>query len=170
MERKTFQALIGGDEYDITVEDEKLTLDGEATDYVFTPIDEQYFALQLNGRSTGVVVEPLSDGRLRLTFRGRRIVVRVKDEKDLLLERFGLEEAAGAAEREIRAPMPGLVLKVLVEEGQEVEAGAGLLVLEAMKMENELKAPAAGVIKSVHAQTGEPVDKEALLVELEAQA
>lgn len=168
MERKTFQAHIGDREYEMVLEDGQLTIDGETTNYAFTPIDEQYFALQLNGHSTGVVVEPLPGGRLRLTLHGRRVGVRVKDEKDLLLERFGLEEAAAVAEHEVHAPMPGLVLKVLVEEGQEVEAGTGLLVLEAMKMENELKAPAAGVVKAVHAQAGEPVDKDALLVELEA--
>jgi pyruvate carboxylase subunit B len=64
--------------------------------------------------------------------------------------------------------MPGLVLDILVEEGDEVEAEQGLLVLEAMKMENELKAPSGGVVSAIHVADGDAVDKEALLIEVEA--
>jgi pyruvate carboxylase subunit B len=92
----------------------------------------------------------------------------VQDEHDLLLEEYGLDEAGGAAEREIRAPMPGLVLSVMVEDGQAVSEGDGLVVLEAMKMENELRAPADGVVKTVHVAPQDAVDKDALLIEMEA--
>ena len=64
----------------------------------------------------------------------------------------GAERARGPVM--LRAPMPGLVVRILVEPGQEVAAGAGLVVLEAMKMENELKAPAAGTVGAVRAQAG----------------
>jgi pyruvate carboxylase subunit B len=63
--------------------------------------------------------------------------------------------------------MPGLVVRILVEAGREVAAGAGLVVLEAMKMENELKAPAAGTVAAVRAQPGEAVEKGQVLVEFE---
>ena len=89
----------------------------------------------------------------------------IKDETALLLERFGFDDSAGAAEREIRAPMPGLVLRVLVEAGQTVEEGEGLVVLEAMKMENELRAPAAGTVEAVHVASGAAVGKNDLLIE-----
>ena len=94
--------------------------------------------------------------------------VTVKDEKALLLERFGLQEAAGPAERAVHAPMPGLVLSVMVEPGQSVRTGDGLLVLEAMKMENELRAPTDGVVKALHITPGDTVSKNALLLEFEA--
>jgi biotin carboxyl carrier protein len=61
--------------------------------------------------------------------------------------------------------MPGLVVRILVEAGQEVEVGAGLVVLEAMKMENELRATAAGTVGAVRAQPGEAVEKGQVLVE-----
>jgi pyruvate carboxylase subunit B len=64
--------------------------------------------------------------------------------------------------------MPGLVVRVQVEPGQAVGAGAGLVVLEAMKMENELRSAAAGVVRSVRVKPGEPVEKGQVLVELEA--
>ena len=62
--------------------------------------------------------------------------------------------------------MPGLVVRVLVEAGQEVAAGTGVVVLEAMKMENELKATAAGVVGAIKVGAGEPVEKGQVLVEL----
>jgi pyruvate carboxylase subunit B len=63
--------------------------------------------------------------------------------------------------------MPGLVVRVSVKPGDRVEAGQGLVVMEAMKMENELRSSAAGTVRAVHAQPGSAVDKGALLVELE---
>ena len=66
----------------------------------------------------------------------------------------------------VKAPMPGLVVKMLVEPGAAVAAGQGLVVLEAMKMENEIKASAAGVIESVAVKPGQAVEKGAALVVL----
>ncbi|MBU6366822.1 MAG: acetyl-CoA carboxylase biotin carboxyl carrier protein subunit [Gemmatimonadetes bacterium] len=65
--------------------------------------------------------------------------------------------------------MPGLVVRVLAAPGDQVAAGAPLLVMEAMKMENELRAPAAGVVRAVHAAPGQAVEKGAVLVELAAE-
>jgi len=69
----------------------------------------------------------------------------------------------------VRAPMPGLVLRVEVEEGQAVVAGTGLVVLEAMKMENEIRSPSAGIVRRILVSQGQAVDKGAALVELERQ-
>jgi biotin carboxyl carrier protein len=64
--------------------------------------------------------------------------------------------------------MPGLVLRIQVIEGQQVETGAGLVVVEAMKMENELRSPRAGVVRTIHVGIGQVVEKGALLVTVEA--
>jgi pyruvate carboxylase subunit B len=64
--------------------------------------------------------------------------------------------------------MPGLVVRVEVQEGQRVEAGAGLVVVEAMKMENELRAPRPGVVSRIHVKPGQTVDKGVALVTLES--
>lgn len=67
----------------------------------------------------------------------------------------------------IVAIMPGQVTRVLVEEGQEVEAGEGVCVLEAMKMENELTADRGGVVKALHVRPGDDVEKDQVLIEIE---
>ncbi|HMB90120.1 MAG TPA: acetyl-CoA carboxylase biotin carboxyl carrier protein subunit, partial [Rhodothermales bacterium] len=110
----------------------------------------------------------LAQDRVRVTLRGRQIEVQIKDQRALLLERFGLDDAGAAAQREAHAPMPGLVLRVLVEPGQQVEAGDGLVVLEAMKMENELRAQAPGTIAAIHVNPGDAVSKNALLLEIDS--
>ena len=74
---------------------------------------------------------------------------------------------AGRGSGVVKAVMPGLVIKVNVQEGQAVEAGTPLLVLEAMKMENEVKSPGAGVVKKINVKPGEIVETGAVLVELE---
>jgi biotin carboxyl carrier protein len=63
--------------------------------------------------------------------------------------------------------MPGLIVKVEVEIGQDVKKGDGLIIIEAMKMENELKAAYSGKIKAINVQTGQPVEKNQILIEFE---
>ena len=80
-------------------------------------------------------------------------------------------DAGGAlGPRELRAPMPGLVVRVLVEPGQRVSPGDGLIVVEAMKMENELRADAAATVETVSAQSGDAVDRDDLLITFEADS
>jgi len=161
----TFEAQIGDRRFNFTYQDEVLHLNGNAVSYSFIPLGTQTYSLILDGKSQTLVVEVLSDGLLRVTDQqGRRTDVRVKDEATLLLEQFGLNPADNQAEKEIRAPMPGLVLDVLVTPTQHVEAGAGLVVLEAMKMENELRAPAAATVHAVHVQPGDAVGKNDILI------
>ena len=73
----------------------------------------------------------------------------------------------GSAAREVKAAMPGKVVRVLAQAGEEVEAGQGLLILEAMKMQNELKSPRAGVVAAVRVQEGNTVTSGQVLVTLE---
>ena len=165
---QTFRAHVGERTFDLTLDGDQLLLDGNPVDYSFTPVAEGYYALTLEGQSTSVLVEPSDGGRFRVTLEGRRTDVRVQDAKALLLERFGLDDAGSGADREVRAPMPGLVLRVNVEPGQAVQQGDSLLVLEAMKMENELRAPIDATVAAVHVGSGDAVGKNAVLVEFAA--
>ncbi len=121
----------------------------------------------LDGRSYEVVAVPGAErGTWRLSLRGERLDVDVVDERQHairnLLGRSGPAPAGGT----IKAPMPGLVVRVLVEEGQRVPAGAGVVVVEAMKMENQLTAPIGGVVKKVLVVPGAAVEKGQVLAEI----
>jgi acetyl/propionyl-CoA carboxylase alpha subunit len=123
--------------------------------------------LLLDGRSEGIALESGGAGRWALVRRGERVELEVLDERTRHIR--GLTATGDRARRPaaLKAPMPGLVVRVQVEAGQTVPAGAGIVVLEAMKMENELRAPSLVVIKSVQARLGEAVEKGQVLVEFE---
>ena len=165
MDTPSYRAVVGDRTFDLSFEDDQVLVNGEAKPYSFEVLRDGHASLIVDGTSLPVSVEAVGEGRMRVTIAGRRTEVEVKDERDLLVDKFGLgeDEAGGGA---VRAPMPGLVLEVLVEEGETVEAEQGLLVLEAMKMENELTAPSGGVVEAIHVETGASVDKEALLIEI----
>jgi biotin carboxyl carrier protein len=89
----------------------------------------------------------------------------IKDKYDDLLHSLGLDNLASKKVNDIKAPMPGMVLNILVTEGQEVKKGDGLIVLEAMKMENILKSPTDGIIKKIAITKGVAVEKNQLLIQ-----
>ncbi|MEM7374815.1 MAG: biotin/lipoyl-containing protein [Bacteroidota bacterium] len=107
-----------------------------------------------------------SEKSFLLSVNGNPYQVHVSDAYDQLIAKMGFENQASQKAKHIMAPMPGLVLEVKVESGQEVREGEALLILEAMKMENVLKAPADGIIKLVSAAQGASVDKGQLLIEM----
>ena len=98
---------------------------------------------------------------------GNRYQVKIENELDALISKMGLSLGNASLEDEIHAPMPGLILEVNVSEGDTVQKGDFLCVLEAMKMENTLTAPRDGVVKSITIAKGETVEKGKLLIELE---
>jgi biotin carboxyl carrier protein len=89
----------------------------------------------------------------------------IKDKYDDLLHSLGLDNLATKKVNDIKAPMPGMVLNILVSEGQEVKKGDALIVLEAMKMENILKSPTDGTIKKIAITKGVAVEKNQLLIQ-----
>lgn len=164
----TLRALVQERTFEITVAGDVVTIDGREVACSLVRVGDGTYSLLLEGRSIPVVLEESAEKLYRATLAGRQVEVRIKDEKDLLLERYGLGRRAGGGVREVKAPMPGLVVSVAVELGAAVEAGARLLILEAMKMENEIKAEAAGVVRAVHVAAGDAVVKNQLLIEFEA--
>lgn len=93
--------------------------------------------------------------------------VRLNDHYDRLIQQMGLNTTASGRMNELKAPMPGLVLQVLVEPGQAVEKGDPLLILEAMKMENVIKATGNATVKNIPTVQGQAVEKGQLLMEME---
>jgi len=95
---------------------------------------------------------------------GNKYSLEAKDKYDELLHSLGMDNLAGSKVNEVKAPMPGLVLEVRVNEGDAVKKGDAILVLEAMKMENILKSPADGVVKKINVKKGMAVEKNQVLI------
>ncbi|HEX9892533.1 MAG TPA: biotin/lipoyl-containing protein [Gemmatimonadales bacterium] len=123
--------------------------------------------LILDGRSFCFAVSPEAPGEWNLLDAGETVAVEVLDERTRYIRSLaggGKTHLTGGA---VKAPMPGLVVKLLVGPGDQVKAGQSLVVLEAMKMENELKAPGAGLVAAVSVKPGQAVEKGQPLVLLQ---
>ena len=106
-------------------------------------------------------------GQYTIWMDGFRYEVEAVDERTRVIRDLTVTSAAASGPAPLKAPMPGLIVRVNVAAGDEVQAGQGLVVMEAMKMENELRATTAGRVKRVAISAGQAVEKGALLVELE---
>ena len=165
-----YAVLIEGQVIEVEVDGERVTIAGEAHTASLglipgTPLRQ----LLLDGRPTTLAIEGLGRGRWALAPGGERWEVEVLDERARHIRSLTRHGNARRVVPVLKAPMPGLVLRVDVSPGQRVAAGAGLVVLEAMKMENELKAPAAVVVKAVRVQPGAAVEKGQVLLEFEGE-
>ncbi len=157
---------IAGREIEVEVDGDLVTVEGSTRTASLRAIPgTPTRQLLIEGRPTALSMRSAGRGQWSLQVGGDRWEVEVVDERTRHIRSLtaGVERRRGPVT--LRAPMPGLVVRVLVEPGHEVEAGAGLVVLEAMKMENELKAPAAGTVGAVRTQPGEAVEKGQVLVE-----
>jgi biotin carboxyl carrier protein len=123
----------------------------------------------LDGKSMNAEVVQANSATKEFTVKvnNRVYVLDLKDRYDELLKSLGMEATTEKKLREIKAPMPGMVLNLLVHTGDAVEKDTPLLILEAMKMENVIKSPAAAIVKKVHAVKGVAVEKNAVLIEFE---
>lgn len=122
-----------------------------------------------NGKSYTAMVEKLDAKNKELVLRidGQRYTVAIQEPIDQLLSSMGMDLKAMQKAEPVKAPMPGMILKVLVEPGQQINKGDGLLILEAMKMENVLKASAPATVKAIKVTERTAVEKGAVLIELE---
>lgn len=105
--------------------------------------------------------------RIRLSINHKEYDLAIADEFDILIKELGFTLNVAHKVKEIKAPMPGLVLDIMVEEGSEVEEGTPLLILEAMKMENVIKSPGIGKVKSINVKLKDAIEKGALMIEME---
>jgi biotin carboxyl carrier protein len=95
---------------------------------------------------------------------GTEHVVSVKDRFDILLDKLGMSNANVQKVNDVKAPMPGLILEIKVQPGQEVKKGDPIMILEAMKMENILKAPGDGIVKEIKVAVKQNVEKNQVLI------
>lgn len=142
-------------------------LDGREVEIDVVQTGPDVLSLILGGQSVEVQREWLvgQDAETwQLAIRGRRFAAEVRDPRALRSRRAA---AHGEGPKKVTAPMPGKIVRRLVEEGQQVEAGDGLLVIEAMKMQNEIKSPKAGTVRQLSASEGAAVNAGEVLAVIE---
>jgi biotin carboxyl carrier protein len=134
----------------------KISLDGLPVNSDAVEIDSHTLSLLIDGRSYEVHIVDSPDGVLKLQTDLREFTAEVTDPRAWQGRRHGVLEAEGR--QQVVAPMPGKVVRLLVQAGDKVETGQGLLVVEAMKMQNEIRSPKGGVVERLHVKEGQPVN------------
>jgi len=161
--------------------DNKKTFMVKANEFVFSFDQEQLdnadlvkkspteFNLIKDNRSVNakLVETDIAGKQLSIEVEGEIYDLVIKDELDQMLDKMGFSNVSSKHIKEIKAPMPGLVLSIAVTEGQEVKEGDKILILEAMKMENSIMIHANATIKRIAVKPGQAVDKGQILVELD---
>jgi biotin carboxyl carrier protein len=133
-----------------------ISLDGNPLDVDTQEIAPNIFSILLRGESHEVRIAPAPDGTLTLQTGHHELTAEVIDPRAWRGRRHGAVEAEGR--QQIIAPMPGKVVRLLVQPGDKVQAGQGLLVVEAMKMQNEVRSPKTGTVERLLVQEGQPVN------------
>jgi biotin carboxyl carrier protein len=151
--------------YEIEILDDKhIKVNEKRFEVDFESVGRQpVYSLLINGRSFEGYVSP-ENGEWQVLLRGDLFSVRVEDEREKRLRAASGSRVVERGEFHLKAPMPGLVVAVPVEEGQRVAKGEVLVILESMKMQNELRAPRAGTISRVRVKAGDSVEQRQTLL------
>ena len=164
-----YYVRVNGEEFAVELNERRgrleLSLDGEVLDASYEEVDRLgQAALFIDRRAYAVSIEGEAQG-YQVTVAGHLYGVEVEDERERAAHEA--ERARAKAGGDVKSVMPGVVVELLVAEGDAVEAGQPLLILEAMKMQNEIEAPSAGRVKRVLVAPGEAVAGGAKLLTLE---
>jgi biotin carboxyl carrier protein len=162
-------AIIEGEQIPVAIGKDgsgRTTVNISDREYVVDPrwTQSDLLSIIIDGRSYLVDIHTEKDLH-KVLIEGKHFEFELFDERKALLKKSAAMGAEGV--QEIKSSMPGKIVKILVAEGDDVEQGRGLVVVEAMKMENEIKSPKAGVVKKVGVKEGEAVEAGALLVVVE---
>jgi biotin carboxyl carrier protein len=152
--------------YEFDQKGEKQFINGESVTADINKLDESSWHIINNLQSYNVEIVTFnsSEKTAEIKINNNTYLVKAKDQFDILLDKLGLSSLISAKISEIKAPMPGMVLKIFVKEGMEVSKGDNLFILEAMKMENIIKAPADVIVKTVKIKPGDKVEKGQVLM------
>lgn len=157
-------------EYTVDEVNEQLFIDQKAISANVEPLNSRIYHLILDGKTyTAEVLKVENQGQsMLLKINGQFHQVSITDKYALIKERIGYDNTEKSGVKTIYAPMPGLICDIQVKEGEEVQEGSPLLILEAMKMENAIVAEGQGIVKKIHIEKGASVEKGTLLIEFES--
>jgi pyruvate carboxylase subunit B len=164
-----YTVTVGGRRFAVEIQGGRVRLDGEELASELRPLPGTVEReLRLDGAMRTFAMSRVPGG-WELVWAGEILEAAVVDERTEAVEAMTARSPAGRGRVVVRAPMPGLVVRVEVREGDPVRAEQGVVVLEAMKMENELTAPLAGTVSAVRVTQGQAVEKGAVLVEISGE-
>ncbi|ADY30236.1 MULTISPECIES: biotin/lipoyl-containing protein [Cellulophaga] len=155
--------------YVVSVNDEEITVNSKEVSKlnIVKDSDEEYHILEDNKKYNAKLISAnFLEKTLKVEVNGNSYTIAIADEYDQMVKKMGLLAVNTKKEKNINAPMPGLILDILVTEGQEVKEGEQVLVLSAMKMENIITAPSDGVVSVVNVAKDDAVEKGQLLIEI----
>ena len=162
-----YHVTVGDLTFDVEIDAQGAWVDGDRMEACsLEPVSQDVYSFLVDGASHMVLAERAGSGRWDLQLGESRYRVDVVDERTKAMRDMGPPGSPVTGPAPVRAPMPGLVVKVEVEEGELVEAGGGLLVVEAMKMENALTAPVGGRVGAIHVVAGQTVEKDEILMDV----
>ena len=163
-----YVTTLDGKEYSIEVIDEHhVSVDGRVLSVDFESVSGQpVYSLIIDGKSFESYIYETEDG-LQVLLRGRLYNLTVEDEREKRLRAAAGSGVSESGEFNLKAPMPGLVVAIPVNEGDAVEKGQVLVILESMKMQNELKAPKAGTVSRIRVKAGEKVEQRQTLLSVQ---
>ncbi len=155
--------------HEIELENQQIKIDGKLTEIDLVKLLDNKFHILENHKSYNLEIIHADYNLKRFSIKVNNNIydLNLQTELDMLLDKMGMSASSDEKMDSVKAPMPGLVLDVLVENGQAVNKGDNLLILEAMKMENIIKASGNGVVKSIHVNKKDAVEKNQLLIEME---
>lgn len=155
--------------FDIDVIDDVLMVNGNtlAIDQLTIAENSSHFLHHHKSYNVELVELDSTEKTAKIKVNGTIYEVKVTTALDLLLKQLGMDNLSANKVVQLKAPMPGLVLNILVKEGDEIKKGDSLLVLEAMKMENIIKAPADAVVKKIEVTKGDKIEKNTILIKFE---
>lgn len=155
--------------HEIEFDNQQIKIDGKPTEIDLVKLLDNKFHILENHKSYNleVIYADYDLKRFSIKVNNNIYDLNLQNELDALLDKMGMSAAGDDKMDSVKAPMPGLVLDILVEPGQAVNKGDNLLILEAMKMENIIKASGSGVVKSIQVNKKDAVEKNQLLIEME---
>ncbi len=164
-----FQIIVNKNAYNVSCDDNQYTLNDANVNLDISEQANGLISVLVENKSYTAIVEKIDKKSKEVTLKinGHNYTVSIKEPIDQLLNKMGLDLKANQKAEPIKAPMPGMILKILVEVGQKIEKGDGLIILEAMKMENILKASATATVKSIKIAEKTVVEKGTVLIEME---
>mgnify|MGYP003675782598 FL=1 len=162
-----FTVTIQNKSYSVEKTDESLQVNSKSIDWDLKWVSDRKIHLIHENKSLEAELISLDKETKTVQIKlGNKISsLQIKDRFDLLLEQLGMNANASQTLKEIKAPMPGLILDLKVKAGDEVKKGDVVLILEAMKMENILKSPGDGIVKAVKVSLNQSVEKNQVLIQ-----